>query len=198
MNTKQIAQAVGKDDRTVRRWVTKTAAKMPTMADKMSAESFRTTGADWNIDEAVAIIKTGLGENAASLFRENAKRAAPETSTEAIATIVRETVAAMVPMLIAAVQGAIPKRTVAELPAPEEISERDQLRRVINRYALKLGEGGHRQAWSEIYTDFYYRYHRNLRECAKNRGMDTLDYAESEGLLGQLLAVAIAMAENAA
>ena len=44
--------------------------------------------------------------------------------------------------------------------------------------------------WHELYEQFYYRKGRNIRLCAKNRGMDTIDYAEDEGLLGELLALA--------
>jgi hypothetical protein len=196
MTTKDIARAIGKEERTVRNWVKRLAEKSSVVAEKLSVSS-PMKPADYDLEETVSIIEIGLGKNAASLFRENAQRSAPRTPADEIAAIVRETVSSMVPMLIAAVQGAIPPRAVAQIQAPEEISERDQLRRVINRYALKLGEGGHRQAWSDLYTDFYYRYHRNLRECAKNRGMDTLDYAEAEGLMGQLLAAAIQITEAA-
>lgn len=197
MTTRQIAQAVGKTERCVQGWAKRAGENISSVGEKVSSAGHGKP-ADYTLDETVAIIQVGLGRNAAALFRKNAERAAPTTSAESIAAIVRETVAAMVPMLIAAVQGAIPKRTVAELPAPEEISERDQLRRVVNRYAARLGEGGFRQAWAEIYADFYYRYHRNIRECAKNRGMDTLDYVEAEGLMGSLLAVAINLTEAAA
>lgn len=76
-----------------------------------------------------------------------------------------------------------------QLPAVQELSQRDQLRQAVNSYASKVG--GYREAWGNLYQQFYYRYHRNVKECAKNRGMDTLDYIEEEGLLHDLLALAI-------
>lgn len=192
MTTRQISQAIGKDERTVRRWVKRAADKVSTVADKMAAASFRTNGADWDLEESVAIIEIGMGRNAAALFRENALRtSAGIPAPESIAAIVRDTIAAMVPVLIAAVRGAIPDQAVAALPAPEPMTPRNQLRQAINAYAAKIG--GHREAWNTLYQQFYYRYHRNLRECARNRDMDTLDYAEEEGLMPELVSLAAAL-----
>jgi hypothetical protein len=190
MTTKQIAEAVGKGERTVRNWLRKLAEKDTAIAEKLSVSS-PMHPADYSLDEAVAVIQVGLGKNAATLFRENANRAKSGPDVYDIAAIVRETVASMVPVLIAAVRGAVPERAVVSLPAPSDISMRDQLRQVVNRYASASGD--HRGAWSNLYSDFYYRYHRNLRECAKNRGVDTLDYAEDEGLLPDLLSLALSM-----
>ena len=53
--------------------------------------------------------------------------------------------------------------------------------------------GDYQGAWRELYQQFYYRYHRNIRECAQNRGLDTLDYAEEEGLLPDLTSLATAI-----
>ena len=40
MTVKEIAGAVGKEDRTVQRWVKKTADKMSSISDKMSSSNF--------------------------------------------------------------------------------------------------------------------------------------------------------------
>ena len=50
--------------------------------------------------------------------------------------------------------------------------------------------GGYREAWHELYSQAYYRMGRNIRLCAEHRGMDPLDYAEDEGLLPELVAIA--------
>jgi phage anti-repressor protein len=77
------------------------------------------------------------------------------------------------------------------LPAPAELSQRDQLRRVINRNA-RIGRN-YAGAWYKLYDQFYHRYHRNIRVCAKNRDMNPLDYAESEGIMNELLSLAISL-----
>lgn len=189
MTTKQIAEAVGKTERTVRNWATRLAEKSAVVAEKLSASS-PMKPADWDLEETIAIVELGLGRNAAALFRENATHADPPATLDAhsIASIVRETVAAMVPAIVAAVRGVIPERAVAALPAPADLEPRAELRRLVNIGAKKCG--GHREAWHELYEQFDLRYHRNLRLCAKNRGIDTLDYAEDEGVMGELLALA--------
>jgi len=194
MTTKEIAKAVGKDERSVRRWVASVADKMSVIADKMTASN-STHPADYTLDETVAIIEKGLGKNASALFRENAEKS-QITPREEMALIVRETVTSMLPALIAAIRGALPESTALALPAPEEISYRDELRKVMNRYGRKIGDFG--GAWSQLYTEFYYRYHTNLRERAKNRQMEILDYAEAEGFLPDLLSLALKITEVAA
>ena len=72
MNTKEIASAVNKDERSVRRWVKKAADKMSVIADKMSV-STSTHPADFDLDETLLIIETGLGKNAAAVYASNAK-----------------------------------------------------------------------------------------------------------------------------
>jgi hypothetical protein len=57
MTTKQIAEAVGKPERTVKGWATKAGAKL--------ASAGHGKAADWDLDEACLIIEFGLGKNAA-------------------------------------------------------------------------------------------------------------------------------------
>lgn len=71
MTTREIANTVGKDERSVRRWVNKAADKMSTLKDKMSLSS-PTHPADYDLDETLAIIEAGLGKNAADVYRANA------------------------------------------------------------------------------------------------------------------------------
>jgi hypothetical protein len=188
MTTKEIAQAVGKDERTIQRWVKRAGDKMPSVADKMSSAGHGKS-ADYTLEETLAIIEAGLGKNASGVFRANAEKPAPDTTS--LTAIIRETITAMVPVLVEVVRGALPQQQIAALPAPAELSQRDQLLRVVNGYAHRSGD--HAGAWRELYTQFYYRYHRNIRECAKNRGMDTLDYAENEGIMDELLSLAVSL-----
>jgi hypothetical protein len=145
--------------------------------------------ADYTLEETIAIIEAGMGKNAAGIFRANAEKPAPDTAS--ITAIIRETITAMVPVFLEVVRGAIPPQQIAALPAPAELSQRDQLRRVVNGYARRSGD--HAGAWRELYCQFYYRYHRNIRECARNRGIDTLDYAENEGIMNDLLSLAVSL-----
>lgn len=194
MTVKQIAEAVGKDETSVRRWVKKAAGKMTAITGKMTA-STSTHPADYTLDETIQIIESGMGKNAAAIFRQNAETStaiAPLGDATEIATIVRETVTAMVPAIIAAIKGALSESTVPALPEANELTYRDQLRRVINRYVHRSGVT-YPEAWRDLYSEYYYRYHRNLTISARNRGMDTLDYVESEGLTTDLLSLAVSM-----
>jgi predicted transcriptional regulator len=187
MTTRQIAEAVGKPEQTVRNWVRRLASKMDAVKAKLDVSS-PSKPADYDLNETCLIIETGLGKNAASLFRENASHSAPALDQSGIASIVRETMMAMVPALIAVLRGTVPEATLPALPEAPELTQRDQLRRIINRM---VKDGDHAIAWRELYAQYYYRYHVNLRERAKHRGMDTLEYAEAEGLMPDLLALAV-------
>jgi hypothetical protein len=82
MTTKEIAQAVGKDERTVRRWIEATD-KMSEDTVKMSViNSIRERSgskdsrhpADYTLEETLVIIEAGMGPDAAGIFRANASR----------------------------------------------------------------------------------------------------------------------------
>lgn len=197
MTTKEIALATGKPERTVYNWVKRYCAKSAEAGAKL-AEAQKSGGkpAEWTLDESCQIIEIGLGKNAAALYRENANQKPTTLDAAAIAQVVGQTITAMMPAIRAALMGTVPENKITALPAPLALSTRDQLRRVVNAYGNASGD--FRGAWNELYTQYYYRYHRNLRECAKNRNMDTLDYAESEGLLEDLLALAIDLYGRAA
>lgn len=84
MDTREIANAVGKDERTVRRWVKKVAVKMSAVAVKMSASS-PVYPADFDFDETIAIIEEGMGKNAAAIYRANAVNT-PPMKTDSVLT----------------------------------------------------------------------------------------------------------------
>ena len=62
MNVKEIAQAVGKPERTVHNWVQRVSAKMAQVGAKMAQASIDKKPADYDIDETIAIIEHGMGK----------------------------------------------------------------------------------------------------------------------------------------
>lgn len=68
MTVKEIAEAVGKEERTIQRWVKKSAEiftdNMAAISAKMSASS-PSKPADYTLEETCTIIETGMGKNAA-------------------------------------------------------------------------------------------------------------------------------------
>jgi len=184
MTTKQISEAVNRPVKTVQTWAKKLGAKMASVGAKVAA-STSMHPADYDLEETISIIEIGMGKNAAAMFRENAKQKAPET----IAEIVKATMAAFIPVIVAAVRG-VALLEAPGFPAipPPPLATRDELRRLVNQGAEVAG--GFREAWGQLYGEVYYRLHRNVKECAKNRGMDTLDYIEEEGLLPEVVAIA--------
>jgi hypothetical protein len=72
MTVKEISKTVNKTERSVRNWIEKVAEKSSAMAEKSSASN-STHPADYTLDETIEIIETGLGKNAAAVFRANAE-----------------------------------------------------------------------------------------------------------------------------
>jgi hypothetical protein len=188
MTTKEIAKAVNKTERSIQSWAKKTGEKIASIGEKIASVQKTGKPADYNLEETCAIIETGLGRNAADLFRMSAtpQPVAPQPD---IAAIVRETMTAMVPALIAIVRGALPEQKALALPAVPEMAPRDSLRRIVAKYSRQSGDFP--GAWNNLYSEFSYRYHVNLKERAKNRGMEILDYAEADGFIEDLLALAV-------
>ncbi len=80
MTTREIAEAVGKDASTVSRWVSETSCKMQQISCKMQQARETSMPADYDIEETCAIIETGMGKNAADLFRMSASAKIAEIS----------------------------------------------------------------------------------------------------------------------
>jgi hypothetical protein len=74
MTVKEIAKATGRDERSVRRWVSLASDKMSVLADKMTASS-PAHPADFSLQETCFIIEIGLGPAAANIYRTNAVHA---------------------------------------------------------------------------------------------------------------------------
>ena len=75
MTVKEIAQAVNKDPATVSRWVQSVSCKMQEVSCKMQEAKQTKKPADYTLEETCAIIAEGMGQDVASVFRENAMKA---------------------------------------------------------------------------------------------------------------------------
>lgn len=197
MTTKEIAEAVNKDVTTVQRWIKRLNGKMQSIDSKMQSSS-PMKPAEFNLEETCSIIEVGLGKNAADIYRMNAKTnsSSGDSSLTArdidligklTASIVAETMRQL-DARMGKIETRIEERQ-ALLPPPE-IKPRDQVNKIMREYAHKHGIEV-QDAWRELYRDFGYRFNCSPKICAKNRGITTLDYIESEGMMDSLLAVAI-------
>lgn len=201
MNTKEIALAVNKTERSVRNWAKKVAEKNSVVAEKISASS-PMNPADFTLEETIAIIEQGLGKNAAEMYASNARKSTgklislPESSLsqkdiEVISTIVSVTVAETIKQLdgrMTNIEQKIEERR-ALLPAPE-IAPRDRINMIIRDYAER-NRMPFAAAYSELYKIFNYTYGCNVNASAKHRGVAIIEYIESEGLIENLESVAV-------
>lgn len=106
-----------------------------------------------------------------------------------VVPFVAETIKQLIPVIQSISQGRNETDQLAELkPALPPISPRKELNLLASNAGRALGS--YSEPWNQIYKNAYYRLGINLRERAKNRGMDTLDYAEAEGYMPQLVAIA--------
>jgi|GEM_PF-1989763 len=215
MRTKEIAEAVGKSERSVRYWLDKIVSRAADRAVEGHTEEiavriaakYKTSSpelpADYDLDETIAIIEMGLGRNAAAVYRMNAERAsgapaAVMTAEEARAArldrleALLEGLAGTVTTIVKAfTYSAVSPRpsAAAALPQPVEMEPRAALRRIVDDWAREHGRDYH-GAWSTLYREYGYRYHRDIARAAKNRGQAVIDYAEAENIVGELLALA--------
>ncbi len=197
MTTKEIAEAVGRPEKTVRTWASKASAKSAVAQAKLAeAQSSGGKPADWDIEEACAIIEIGLGKNAASLFRENAKRSTniPDIVGYDIDAAFKLAIISLTSMTqrlderMSKIESRVEQRQ-ALLPAPE-VKPRDNVSRIVRKYAHDNGiEYG--QAWGELYREYGYRTNSNPSVAAHNRGMAIIDYIDAEGMIDTLEAVAM-------
>jgi len=192
MNTKEIAKAIGRPVKTVQTWTKLTSAKMASIGDKMASAS-SVHPADYDLEETLAIIETGMGKNAADIFRTNAMQgkntqANTDYVTKAdLAEFGRSIVAEMFKQVIPLIQGTPAAKPVALIEAPP-IDLRAQLRQVLNNAAKTSGD--YAGVWNTLYSEIYYRLHINVNERAKNAGVNKLDILEAEGQLNNAILIA--------
>jgi len=194
MNTREIASAVNKDERSVRRWINKASDKMSGLSDKMSGAEKTKIPADYDLEETCFIIEQGLGKNASEMFRANAnfnKTPLPES------TLTQRDLDLISALTISIISGLNQRLTNLEskieekqilLPAPE-IKTRDGISKIVKEYAYKT-DTPYSVIWSRLYTEFNYRHNCNVNTSAKNRNMTVIDYIDTEGMIDQLYAVA--------
>lgn len=72
MTVKEIAEAVGKTDRAVQKWVKNTSEKSSAVSEKSSASS-PSNPADYTLSEVIEIIRAGAGDSIADTFATNAQ-----------------------------------------------------------------------------------------------------------------------------
>lgn len=209
MTTKEIANAVGKDERTVQRWVKKLSDKMSSVSDKMSVSS-PTYPADYTEEETLLIIETGMGKNAAGIYRANLENSqGPQlkavsglspVDVEVISQLISTTVALTIEKLDKRIQRVEQdhEEKKALLPPPG-VSVKTQINNIVRDKAHSEGGSGKdfSHAWTHLYAEFRDRYHIDLKARARNRRNETgkkatgVDIAESLGMLDQLLSLAI-------
>lgn len=197
MNTREIAQTTGKNERTVQRWTVRASDRMSSIADKMSASS-PAKPADYSFDETLAIIEAGMGKNAAAIWRTNAQTDCKMPSIagkipEGNDYVQRgmELVFGAIGKLderISRIESRVEERQ-ALLPAPQ-MSRRDHINKLAREYATKTGVN-FSESYSTLYREFGYRTRTNPSLSAKNRGMTIIDYIEAEGQIDTLEAVAM-------
>ncbi len=74
MTVKEIAVAIGKDERTVARWVESLSDKMSEVSDKVSEAKQTKRPADYTLPEVIEIIRQGMGDGPAGVFADNANK----------------------------------------------------------------------------------------------------------------------------
>jgi hypothetical protein len=165
----KISEVAGCSERTVRR----------TAKELWPTRVFSKAGADLTEMDAVKIMEVLPKRNIVSGKKSG------QMSAEDIGAIVRETVSAMIPAIIAAVKG-LPVEQAA-LPAPA-MDSRDELRMVINKAARDSGD--YSGTYHALYAQIYYRLHINVRERAANAKVQPIDILEAEGLIPEAVAIA--------
>lgn len=77
------------------------------------------------------------------------------------------------------------------LPDVKVKTMRSKLNEVIRSYVARRPSSGFSDTWNVLFSEFYYRNRVNLKVRANNANVTTLDYAESAGFMGDLLALAL-------
>lgn len=77
MTVKDITEAVGRGESTIRRWIDKAPFHNPELVLRKIREGSPENPADFDLDETIEIIRHGMGANAADLFRMSANNKMP-------------------------------------------------------------------------------------------------------------------------
>ena len=77
---------------------------------------------------------------------------------------------------------AISEKSVLEFPPAPDIKPRALLRQLVNDYSASINIS-HRDAWNELYKQFYYRCNESIKTKSKNLKIIPIDYLEQENKL---------------
>lgn len=174
MTTKEIAEAAGVSVDTVQR-------KVKELFPERVQNRRRT---ELNQKQAISVMAELRKKDFVSL-PQNAVEL-PQNA-EARFTRLETLVAAQIGLVEKLIMLQSSKPSIPQIEAPK-LETRDELRRIVAKAGKASGD--YSGAWNVLYQEIYYRLHRNVNECAKNRGMDKLDYIESEGILPEVVAIA--------
>lgn len=194
MTVKQIAEVTGKDERTVQRWVKKTSDKMSSINDKMSSSS-PMKPADYDFEETCLIIESGMGKNAAGVFRANADRQLPTVSDSDLDRLFKTAMVTLTTMVESLNSRITRIETQQEekkalLPAPGK-SPRAELSQVVRQLAHAKYDDNFNTAWHFLYKELLYRCHINVVTRAKNEGLRPIDIIENENLLDTAVSIIV-------
>jgi len=78
MTVKEIAKAVGKEERSVHNWVKQTSAENAQVYAKIAQAKETSKAADYTLEEVCQIIESGMGKDVAGVFMANAKNPAKD------------------------------------------------------------------------------------------------------------------------
>lgn len=191
MTTKEIAEATGKAERTVQTWAKKTGAKIASVGAKIASVGKSGIPADYDLSETCQIIETGMGKNAADLFRMSAKEK-PDTDSrlDRLESLMEKMLVTMGNMML--LQSPVQLKGLPD--NTPKLSPRDELRQLVNTAASVSHD--YAGTWKTLYQEIYYRLHINATERAKNANTSAIDILESEGLLENAVLIAREIFKN--
>lgn len=194
MTTKEIAEAVGKTERCVQGWAKKTGEKIASIGEKIASVQKTGSPADYDLSETCFIIETGMGKNAANLYRMSAKETLPATWMERAFEMMASSFERLCRITesqearLQKIEVRIEERQ-ALLPPPQ-VKPRDHINMIVRSYASRNAID-HSSAWGTLYKEYSYRTNTNPRASAQHRGMQIIDYIDAEGMIETLESIAM-------
>lgn len=196
MNIKQLAEFFGKSTATIRRSALSVGIKFKNGTEKTFSKDEVKMISQYLYKTVPLAVKESIdmtfsNDKAKPYANEKHESTLTQKDIELISTIVSMTVSKTIESLDKRMNNIENKyeEKKALLPAPEK-SDRDNLRQLVNSYANRKSLS-HSFVWGKLYQEVYYRLNFNLKERAENRNMSIIDYAESQGMISELLSIAM-------
>jgi hypothetical protein len=150
--------------------------------------------ADFDMTETLEIIGKGLGPKIAALYQASAQPPRGAALSGEIVEVIRVTVAEAVRAAVSETVRMIAQAPEATALPPPPISDstilRARLREAMGNWVRLKKVRTHEAAYNRLYEAFRGAYGIDLKGRAKERGVSALGYAEAEGHLAHLAAVA--------